>query len=281
MRLFGHGAPRVDEDGQRHADAYVRPRLAELALRFPDGEPTGFALDARRLAFRDGRGVDGCLRLDFHELLDSPAGSLAFHRGGAGYADAQNVKYGHVALDELLHPPRQPEPSGGHRGEPVELDGAPLVVRVRSIPRAMHYKRPQDPPVGHSKRGARWLHYGDPGADQGERHDIHYSYLCWSWLDARGGGMVRALLREGMTFLPAAVEPIRRPAWDEAGRENGEVVGVYGAIELPGGRLFGWAARSHRYDCDDRGETVAHLARARRAAQPSRPTWRRIETESE
>lgn len=265
MRLFGHGATRVDEDGQRHADVYVRPRGAQVTLRFPDGEPTGFVLDAARLAFRDGRGPDGCLRLDLHELVDSPAGPLAFHRGGAGYADPQNVKYGHVALDELRAAPRRPEPSGGHRGEPAELDGSSLVVRVRSIPRDMHYKRPQDLPAGHSKRGAKWLHYGDPGADQGDRHDVHYSYLCWSWLDARGGGMVRGLLRDGTRFLSTAIAPIARPSWDEAGRRNGEVVGVYGAIDVPGGRLFGWATHSHSFDGPGGGSLVTHLEPAQGA----------------
>jgi hypothetical protein len=36
----------------------------------------------------------------------------------------------------------------------------------------MHYKRPQDVPGG-SNNGTSFMHYGDPGADQGKRRDIH------------------------------------------------------------------------------------------------------------
>ena len=56
MRLFG---PRVNADGQRHADVYVPPARDEIDLRFADGTPTGFTLSVDRLAYRDGRGQDG------------------------------------------------------------------------------------------------------------------------------------------------------------------------------------------------------------------------------
>jgi hypothetical protein len=242
--LFG---PRVNADGQRHADVYVAPASAEVALRYPDGEPTGFALDAGQLAYRDGRGQDGCVRLDYHERVASPAGDLAFHRGGNGFVDAQNVKYGHVAVADLAADPGRPVPSGGGRGGAVKPAGdGEWVVRVRSIPPDLHYKRPQDTRMG-TNAGAKWLHYGDPAADQGDRHDIHYSYLLWSFLDARGGGMVRALLREGQVVRPCDVRPLELPTYDGNGDVNGSVTGRYVAVVVAEDvELYGWMVWSHR-----------------------------------
>ena len=253
MRLF---APNRNADGQRHADVYVAPAQDEIDLRYPDGSPTGFGLSASQLVYRDGRGQDGCVRLDFHERLGSEAGDLAFARGGNGFVDAQNVKYGHVAIADLADDPGSPYPSGGGRGEAAKVDEGEdaYAVVVRSIPPDLHYKRPQDTRMG-TNAGAKWLHYGDPGADQGDRHDIHYAYLLWSFLDARGGGMVRALLRDGQVVWPCAVDPRELPAYDAEGNVNGAVTGRYVAIEAAGGWLYGWMAWSHRWGD---GEPVAH-----------------------
>jgi hypothetical protein len=251
--LFG---PRVNADGQRHADVYVPPAGDEIALRFADGTPTGFVLDRALLAYRDGRGEDGCVRLDFHERLRGSCGDLAFARGGNGFVDAQNVKYGHVALDDLAADPGAPVASGGGRGAEVKPAGdeGAYAVRVQSIPRELHYKRPQDTRMG-TNAGAKWLHYGDPASDQGDRHDVHYSYLLWSFLDARGGGMVRALLAEGQVVRPCAVDARELPAYDAEGAVNGSVVGRYVAAEAGDCTLYGWMAWAHTVGD---GEPVAH-----------------------
>ena len=248
---------------------YVPPARDEIDLRFADGTPTGFTLSADRLAYRDGRGQDGCVRLDFHERLSSDAGDLAFARGGNGFVDAQNVKYGHVAVADLAADPGRPSSSGGGRGDAAKVDesAGSYAVVVESIPPALHYKRPQDTRMG-SNAGAKWLHYGDPGSDQGDRHDVHYSYLLWSFLDARGGGMVRALLAEGQVVWPCAVDPLELPAYDGDGRVNGSVTGRYVATEVAGGWLYGWMAWSHR---SGEAEPVAHAEpSARSAARPDR-----------
>jgi hypothetical protein len=246
VRFFG---PKVNADGQRHADVYVPPARDRIALRFPDGSPTGFVLDASQLVYRDGRGQDGCVRLDFHERLSSDTGDLVFARGGNGFFDAQNVKYGHVAVADLAADPGRPQPSGGGRGAAAKLDegaGAYAVV-VQSISPRLHYKRPQDTRTG-SNAGAKWLHYGDPAADQGDRHDVHYSYLLWSFLNARGGGMVRALLGNGRIVWPCAVDPRELPAYDADGAVNGAVTGRYVATKVAGEWVYGWMAWSHRSD---------------------------------
>jgi hypothetical protein len=254
-------------DTQRHADVFVAPARDRIALRYPDFSPTGFELQRSKLVYTDPRGIPGHLRLDHHEVLPTPEGELVFHRGGTGYADAENVKYGHVAVAELASAPGPPVPSGGGRGRACPLSTRPQdanghVVRVRQAPLDMLYKRPQDPPAGKIKTGAKWMHYADPGAGQGDRHDIHYSVLCWSWLNARGGGMLRGLLREGELFQRCDVRSIRMGSWDKAGNPNGSVVAVYGRILRAGHVLFGWAMYSHRYDPHGgRGETVYHLER--------------------
>jgi hypothetical protein len=249
-----------NSDGQRHADVCVRPRAGPVPLRYPDFTPTGFHVSGE-LALRDGSCRQGQVRLDHHEILSTPDGELCFHRGGRGYADAANVKYGHVALADLLDDPGRPVPAGGHRGAPAPLPEAsePLVVAVRSIPAAMHYKSPLETRSG-SNRGASFLHYGDPGADQGDRHDLHYNYLLWSFLNAHGGGMVRALLRDVDVVTVCDVPPIAMHAYDEAGAVNGRVEAVYVCSEQAGTALYGWTVSAHELFGDGRGR-VEHLQR--------------------
>lgn len=47
------------------------------------------------------------------------------------------------------------------------------------------------------------INYGDPGFDQGApgvRGLVHYTDLSWSWINVHGGGVLRALLKEGDDF---------------------------------------------------------------------------------
>jgi hypothetical protein len=258
-------------DGQAHADACATPAASPTALRFSDADPTGFELTTDQLAFdEDGRCPAGTARLDLHELIPSAAGPLAFHRGGNGYLDEQNVKYGHLpasAFAQALPPPR---PSRGGRGAPCAVATGPAYeVAVESIPAEMHYKRPQDLPSG-TNRGSSYEHYGDPGADQGTRTDVHYSYVVWSFLDARGGGMVRALLEPGQVVRPCDVEPIELDSWDRQGIVNGHVTARYVRTLAGSCPIYGWMVWSHTFLGDATGP-VAH-ASALGAAPPADPT---------
>ena len=246
---------RYNADGQGHADAFVRPREDAIPLRYADYSETGHVLERDRLRYKDEekdkRGArDGHLRLDHHEVLSTPQGDLCFHRGGYGFLDGGNVKYGHVAVADLRDEPPRPTPAGERRGDQAPNAEDPryvggYVMRVRSIRTDMLYKRQRDwdKPV----RGSKWMHYGDPGADQGDRQDVHYSYLCWSWLNARGGGMVRSLIRDGQVFHRCDVDAIRMKSWDKESNENGDVVAIYGKTLREGNWLFGWVTHSHRY----------------------------------
>jgi hypothetical protein len=248
---------RYNADGHGHADAFVRPRGDETPLRYADYSETGHVLRRDKLLYNDRekevKGArDGRLRLDHHEVLSTPHGDLCFHRGGFGYLDGGNVKYGHVAVADLRDDPPPPKPAGERRGDPAPKAEDPQYVggyfiRVKSIRTDQLYKRPSDPPPGKTKRGAKWMHYGDPGADQGDIHDVHYNYLCWSWLNARGGGMARSLVRDGQVFHRCDVASISMKSWDKEGNENGDVVGIYGKTLQAGNWLFGWVMHSHRY----------------------------------
>jgi hypothetical protein len=247
-------ASTYNADGEAHADRCVRP-AGTIPLRYANGAPTGFTV-SQAAAYTDGSCPDGTIRLDLHEIVDSPVGQLAFERGGNGYVDAQNAKYGQVALSDLVDPVGDPVPSGGGRGAPCPvLAGSRYEATIASIPAAMHYKRPQDVPSGNNS-GASFLHYGDPGADQGDRHDIHYSYLLWSFLNARGGGHVRALLREGQVVQPCDVDPILMDAFDSAGDVDGTVLARYVRTDDGGTPLYGWMVWEH--DAQDGNGTVAH-----------------------
>jgi len=248
-------ASTYDTGGQAHADRCVRPAATSIPLRYLDGTPTGFTVGATA-AYTDGSCPNGTVRLDLHELVDSPVGPLVFERGGNGMVDAQNAKYGQVAVSDLADPVGTPAPSGGGRGDPCPLvAGSRYAATIASIPAAMHYKRPQDVPSGNNS-GASFLHYGDPGADQGDRHDIHYSYLLWSFLDVRGGGHVRALLRGGQVVEPCDVDPILMDAFDSAGNVDGSVLARYVRTQAGGTPLYGWMVWEH--DADDGLGTIAH-----------------------
>src|SRR3954452_12855695 len=104
-------AARFDAPGQRHADACARLALVSAPLRFGDGSPTGFTLAGEQLSYDLGECPSGTATLDLHETIPSAAGPLVFHRGGSGYDDRANVKYGQLAVTDLAESPPPPVPS--------------------------------------------------------------------------------------------------------------------------------------------------------------------------
>ena len=238
-------ASTYDAPGQSHANVCVHLAASSAPLRYGDATATGFQL-ANNLTFDNGDCPDGTVRLDNHEVIPSGSGPLVFHRGGNGYTDDQNVKYGALATADLGDVVPPPVPSSGGRGAACPIaPGNAYKVQVESIPDVMHYKRPQDVPGG-SNQGASYEHYGDPGADQGSRHDIHYSYLLWSWLDVQGGGHVRALLKQGDPLAVCDVAPITLPSWDRAGNLNGEVTARYVRLLAGSCPIYGWMVWTHQ-----------------------------------
>ena len=246
-------------NGQKHVLACVPLGVSPSALRFGDGAATGFSVTSG-LTFNDGRCAPNTVRLDLHEAFPSPGGPLVFHRGGNGYSDEPNTKYGHLLVTEIAGALPEIVPSGGGRGAPcARLTGEPPhQALVRSIPAAMHYKHPSELANG-SNKGSSFEHYGDPGADQGDHREIHYTYLLWSFVNVRGGGIVRMLLAPGQMVRPCDVDPVTMPSWDRAGNVNGTVTARYVEARAGTCRVHGWMVWSHDH-AGDSGGRVAHAA---------------------
>ena len=267
-------ASRYDAGGQTHDDVCATPKLSPLALRYLGGDPTGFQLTSG-LAFTGSGGCQtGLIRLDVHEVVDSSAGALVFHRGGSGYVDAENVRYGQVLVSELNGPLPNPVPSGGGRGAPCNtLLPQAYQTAVQPIPSDMKYKSPAD--AGGNNAGASYLHYGDPAAQQGDQNpqkysadptqQIHYSTLTWSWIDVSGGGHNRVLLAPGQDIRLCDVQEIRRDSWAPSsvapdGQVNGWVIARYVQTQVgTGPPLYGWMVWQHHYDGDGRRVVVDHF----------------------
>ncbi|HEY2602658.1 MAG TPA: hypothetical protein VGI67_13960, partial [Thermoleophilaceae bacterium] len=235
-------ASTYNAPGQAHANACAAPSVGGIPLRCLDGSADGFGIPDP-LAYDDGSCPGGTLRLDLHEVVDSPAGPLVFERGGNGYVDDQNAKYGQVLVSDLAESPGAPTPSGGGRGAscPALLD-ARYAVQIASIPDTMHYKP--------NSSSSKFDRYGDPGSAQGDRHDIHYSYLLWSFLNVGGGGMVRALLQDGQVVAPCDVDPVLMNAYDTGSTVDGTVLARYVRTEMGGTPLYGWMVWEHQSGSD-------------------------------
>src|SRR5437763_624920 len=123
--------------------------------------------------------------------------------------------------------------------DPASLFDAPGQVSVHAIASQRHY----EPGPGDS--GASCNRYGDPGADQGDRHDIHYSYLLWSFVDVRAGGHVRTLLAPGQVVRACDVDPITMSSWDSQGNVNGQVSARHVRALAGTWPLCGWMVWPH------------------------------------
>jgi hypothetical protein len=241
-------AELYNANGQNHVPVCATLALPQADLRFGDTSPTGFSVHDQ-LTFNDGRCPSNTVRLDFHEIFPAGTAGLVFHRGGNGYTDEPNTKYGHLLTGDLASALPEPVPSGGGRGAPCSrlASEPPYRVSVRSIPEEMHYKHPSELPNG-SNKGSSFEHYGDPGADQGSRTDIHYSYLLWSFVNVRGGGIVRTLLAPNQVIRACDVDPVTMDSWDREGNVNGSVTARYVQALAGACRVYGWAVWTHRYD---------------------------------
>jgi hypothetical protein len=281
---------------QSHADFCVRLRSPEVALRYADGSPSGFALTEDILVPQRGNGVScperGMARLDARELVTAASGEkMLFHRGGWGFAGndpGSAVHYGHVLLsdiDSIGYKYERSDPAERRRGAPSghwvnaatepwvgegqkrgngtacsELESEPHTVSVRSIPGDMRYLNTAQTTT------ISYAIYGDPSEDLGPPADrargIKYTMMTWSWINVRGGGVARALVEDGDDFFRCTdVPPIRLASVADAETKavTGWVEAVYGAVRTgDGGKLYGWIVSSHRHGSEP---VVQHLTR--------------------
>ena len=285
---------KFNNPDQSHADFCVRLKKPTVALRYADGTPSGFSLTEDILVPQPGNGVwcpeRGMARLDARELVvAADGGAMFFHRGGWGFAGndpGSAVHYGHVLASDIdtigykyvrtapaarlegapagrwVAAPTAPWPGKGQQDGNGTSCGAlssePYTVSVQSIPGDMKYLNTAQ------THAIPYTIYGDPSEDLGPPADrsrgIKYTMLTWSWINVRGGGVARALIRNGENFYRCTdVPPIRLAAVADAQTKipTGWVEAVYGAIRTGDRRwLYGWTVSAHRHGD---GAVVEHL----------------------
>jgi hypothetical protein len=287
---------RFNNDDQSHADFCVRLTKPRVSLRYADGTPSGFDLTPELLQPQPGNGVwcpeAGMARLDAREFVSAADGSrMLFHRGGWGFKGndpGSAVHYGHVLASDIeptglkyvrtdaverlpgtpsgrwVPAPTEPWVGKGQEagnGTACEARSAvPYTVSVQSIPDDMRYLNSAQ------TNAIRYTIYGDPSEDLGPAADrargIRYTLLQWSWINVRGGGVARALVKDGEAFYPCTdVPPIQLSSVSDVQTRmrTGWVQAIYGAIRAGEGEwLYGWIVSAHQH----RGETVVtHMVR--------------------
>jgi hypothetical protein len=286
---------KYNNDEQGHADYCVKLRVPVVTLRYSTGAPTGFSLTSEILVPQPGNGVScperGMARLDAREIVRSADGAeMLFHRGGWGFAGndpASAVHYGHILMSDIdsagykyeraaaaaarpdssprgrwIPAPTQPwtgkGQEAGNGAACDSLSSKPYTVHVHSIPADMKYLNSAQTTT------IPYAIYGSPATDLGPEADrargIRYTMLTWSWINVRGGGVARALVKSGEKFYRCADVPaIRLASVNEAQQKTptGWVEAVYGAIPTGDGhQLYGWIVSAHRHGSDD---VVRHL----------------------
>ena len=272
----GYKGP-FNNDDQGHADFCVTLREPEVAIRYPDGSPSGFSLTADILVPVESNGVScparEMARLDAREIVIAADGSrMLFHRGGWGFAgnDPESaVHFGHVRVADLdtvglrfvredstrRWIPARTEPwtgLGQQRGNGSACGARaakPSTVSVQSIPGDMRYLNTRQTVV------IPYAIYGNPSADLGTPADrargVKYTLLSWSWINTRGGGVARSLIADGTAFYRCTDVPSIRLASVadvEQKTQTGWVEATYGAIRTGNGAwLYGWTVSAHRH----------------------------------
>lgn len=282
----GYKGP-FNNDEQGHADFCVRLTVSVVALRYPDGSPSGFTLTPEILVPVQSNGVScpdtAMARLDAREIVaDANGNAMLFHRGGWGFVgnDPESaVHFGHVRVADLdtaglrfvrdstarrwIPAPTRPWSGlGQQRGNGracASRARTPLTVSVQSIPGDMRYLNSRQ------TAAIAYAIYGDPSQDLGTPADrargVKYTMLTWSWINTRGGGVARALVADGAKFYPCSDVPVitlSSVADAESKRMTGWVEARYGAIHAGDGSwLYGWIVARHSRLGD--ANVVAHL----------------------
>ena len=274
---------RYNNHDQSHADLCVKLRVPGAELRYLDGASTGFSLTNDILVPKPTNGVTcpapAMARLDARELVRLADGrAMLFHRGGWGFVGddpASAVHFGHVLASDvdtlglLYVRDTVAAAPGSPRGRWVEAPVKPLAgkgqqdgngtacearqaqphrISVQSIPNDMRYLNSRQ------TNAIPYAIYGNPSGDLGTPADrargVKYTMLTWSWINTRGGGVARALLKDGEEFhrcmdVPAIT--LASVADADSKRVTGWVRAVYGGVRAGDGEwLYGWAVEAHQ-----------------------------------
>ena len=105
----------------------------------------------------------------------------------------------------------------------------------------MYYKTTPELDVGETVDGAQWANYGNPG----NRYGSSYTYLLWnlprhSGGVRRGGGIIRAILKQHHQVQLCDVSQLRLPSFDRGGAQNGYVQFAYVRTNNGYQSISGW-----------------------------------------
>lgn len=225
---------------------------------------------------RDGRPfliVQGIVAVTRLEARRTPAG-LVYEMWGP---PSQPLSYsGGIQASALARPPTRLSRAalaecgrGSGRAAPdLRRHGRPVSYRIepRAIPARIGYRGPGGLLIPYQNYGHFYAQDLIVRAGVAVAHD--YTPIAWTWVvsprpchptAARcrnvGGGVARAMVRRGTTFVPSAVQPIVGLA---ANDPRSWVAAVYGRVGTGRERIYGWVVAAHH---DGRtGHTIRHLA---------------------
>jgi hypothetical protein len=249
-----------NRDGQTRTHTCTPMKYSAATLRFPDGSPTVFYVQANDPS-RNGSSPDcgiGTMEIDAQEILYNNAGAdLYFHAGGGpdlynNYVD--NGQYGHIWVVDLLSRPTL-DPIGingaGCSASSTPGTDASYYITPTRVPNDMFYK------PGASNPGSTYYTYGNPGYDKtGGRGD--WTYISWSWVQnggtsypgniTSGGGLVRALGKRDKVFHRCDVSSIHSVSYGPNNAQNGSTIAIYGKTrgDTAGSWIYGWLMHSYQ-----------------------------------
>ena len=232
----------------------------------------------------------GQVRLDAKELLQTDSGRVYLHKGGGGYSH-NTVPYGHLWIADIASgtapSPLVPSSNPPEYGAPSAIPGTNSWDWTKRNGRGcassgdydyyMHIveqgssdELPPDWQYKPNQTSSRYNKYADAGPEQGDGTE-HYAYLVWSWLTkgdgvttSPGGGMVRALIKDGQVFHRCAVNSINSKAYASGtSTEVGRVTAIYGKTRASASApwVYGWVIHSHQPKLPDGsyGARVFHV----------------------
>jgi hypothetical protein len=234
---LGTAGVNVNAPGFKRRRAWVVPRYPGTPLYHFNGQPTGVEVPTDWLLYTDDLG-NGKLRLDYQERHVAGGKTLVFFQAGNGMV-LYTIPSGHVWIADLMNIAKAPDPPSPW-GQPVTVTGQHYRVVVTSMPPDALYK-PASP-------GSMYQTYAWPQVRWGDLSAPKTTYLCWSWINVAGGGLVRGVIPDGAVVAPCKVAPLHWPMWNIKGQQTGEVSARY--VKVAG--KYGWLLWAHRLnEADD------------------------------
>jgi hypothetical protein len=253
--------------GARPANSGLPADVAEcLPLKDPRAGVAAYASDGERLPFdvlaghepgTDPRCGPGELRLLRLATLRIDGQPTYVRRGGCETPCRVREATVHVPASAFAAP-LDLLPSAAREGDGARVAGCRSLVRdapQRAGRRLeeMFYKRGDERSTS-PEVGARWSNYGDPGAlyHSPAAHPADYAYLLWNLPRTpsgvlHGGGIVEAVIARAQPVLLCPVAALELPAFDSAGRADGDVEFGYAELRLGSQAIYGWVMLAYTY----------------------------------